>query len=98
MVQYFAPCDPSHSNPRGAITPYRFLQDGPDGFGRFAILWYNNGHTARDGYVAREVLWMALGRATTEGVIEWGQVREEMGKWGCWRAEEAEDGVCVCCV
>ena len=36
-------------NPRGAITPYRFKRDGPDGHGRFAFLYYNNGHTERDG-------------------------------------------------
>ena len=91
-------------NPRGAITPYRFKQDGPDGCGRFAFLYYNNGHTEREGYSAREVLWMALGRVAEGGggdggriVIEWGQPeivqywRGDMANRPGWNAVSGEE-------
>ena len=38
-------------NPRGAITPHK-MRDG-----HFALLYYNNGHTEKVGYVGRLVVW-----------------------------------------
>lgn len=56
-------------NPRGAITPFS-MQDG-----YVCLLYYNNGHTDRFGYVGRLVLWLVIGKTTGSGnaIIQWGQ-------------------------
>lgn len=54
-------------NPRGAITPFRTQ----DGF--IALLFYNNGHTERLGYVGRLTCWLVLGRPQKNETIAWGQ-------------------------
>jgi len=42
-------------NPRGAITPHRF-EDGTT-----LMIYYNNSHTAKEGYVGRRYYWYTLG-------------------------------------
>ena len=81
-------------NPRGAITPYRFLRDAPGGRHRFAFLFYNNGRLEREGYVGREVVWITVGTTTTRGgdgargaCIEWAQ--PEIVLW--WGGEALAD-------
>lgn len=55
-------------NPRGAITPIRLKDDC------FALLFYNNGHTDKVGYVGRLVYWLTLGIVNTdEKSIVWSQ-------------------------
>ena len=55
-------------NPRGAITPIRLFDD------YFALLYYNNGHTDKVGYVGRLVYWLTLGTLTTDNKsIIWSQ-------------------------
>ena len=53
-------------NPRGAITPHR-MRDG-----HIALLYYNNGHTEKLGYVGRLVVWITLGRID-KGNVWWSQ-------------------------
>lgn len=43
-------------NPRGSFTPYRMRDN------YFCILFYNNGHTERFGYVGRLIYWMSVGK------------------------------------
>jgi len=43
-------------NPRGAITPHRFAN------GEVLLIFYNNSHTEKDGYVGRRFYWFALGK------------------------------------
>ena len=55
-------------NPRGAITPIR-LSDN-----YFALLYYNNGHTDKVGYVGRLVYWLTLGNLNkSKNCICWSQ-------------------------
>ena len=57
-------------NPRGAITPHK-MRDG-----HFALLYYNNGHTDKVGYVGRLVVWLTVGRVENhqgEDIILWSQ-------------------------
>ena len=55
-------------NPRGAITPIQLSDD------YYALLFYNNGHTEKVGYVGRLVYWLTLGIASKDNrFIVWSQ-------------------------
>eukprot|EP00494_Astrolonche_serrata_P032406 UN32675 len=43
-------------NPRGSFTPKR-LSDG-----YYVLIYYNNGHTEREGYCCRRFYWLTVGR------------------------------------
>ena len=53
-------------NPRGAMTPH-VTRDG-----HIALLYYNNGQTARVGYTGRLLVWLTLGKVE-EGEVRWSQ-------------------------
>ena len=59
-------------NPRGSFTPLA-LRDG-----QVALLFYNNGHTDKVGYVGRLVVWLSLGRREGRGLL-WAQ--PELALW-----------------
>ena len=59
-------------NPRGSFTPLA-LRDG-----HVALLFYNNGHTDKVGYVGRLVVWLSLARRQGDGLI-WAQ--PEIALW-----------------
>jgi hypothetical protein len=67
------PDGPPIKNPRGSITPYRMRHPAPNGSAEFALAFYNNGRTERDGYVGRRVYWLTIGRGTPDGTIRWSQ-------------------------
>ena len=52
-------------NLRGAITPHR-MRDG-----HLALLYYNNGHTDKVGYVGRLVVWITVGKLNNENLIRY---------------------------
>lgn len=60
-------------NPRGAITPHLFKDSEQTGSHEFALLTYNNGHTEREGYTCRRVMWITCGRVLSDGFIYWGE-------------------------
>ena len=68
-----APDQAELRNPRGAITPIRLAERTADGRSVFALLFYNNGHTERLGYVGRRVMWLTVGHETAAGTIRWSQ-------------------------
>lgn len=65
-------------NPRGAITPHRFKD------GTVLLIFYNNGHTEKEGYTGRRYYWYTLGRPAnsesnpTESMV-WSQ--PELALW-----------------
>ncbi len=67
-------------NPRGAFTPHRFST------GEILLIYYNNGHTERDGYVGRRLYWYTLGRPSENGMI-WSE--PELALW--WDGESLDD-------
>ena len=67
-------------NPRGAFTPLT-LRDG-----HVALLYYNNGHTDKMGYVGRLVVWLTLGRREGAG-LTWAQ--PEIAIW--WDGIQLDD-------
>lgn len=68
-------------NPRGAFTPHRFPS------GEILLIYYNNGHTERDGYVGRRLYWYTLGRPTTASGMVWSE--PELALW--WDGESLDD-------
>ena len=53
-------------NVRGAFTPHK-LRDG-----NIIMLYYNNGHTDKVGYVGRLVVWVTMGSVTRDTIV-WAQ-------------------------
>ena len=39
--------------------------------GHFALLYYNNGHTDKVGYVGRLVVWITVGKLNEENLIRY---------------------------
>lgn len=68
---YFSEIISNHNvlrNPRGAVTPIKLSDD------YFALLFYNNGHTDRVGYVGRLLYWLILGIVDKDtGCLKWSE-------------------------
>ena len=77
-------------NPRGSITPFRLRERSADGRSEFAMLFYNNGQTDRQGYCGRRVYWITVGRETEDGEIRWNQ--PEIALWWDGSALEEREG------
>ena len=70
-------------NPRGSFTPHCF----PDG--SYLMIYYNNGHTERDGYVGRRYYWYTYGvpdQYVHSGIF-WNE--PELALW--WDGESLDD-------
>jgi hypothetical protein len=70
-------------NPRGSLTPHPFHD------GSVLLVWYNNGHTEREGYVGRRLYWICIGKPTAgaHALIQWSQ--PELCLW--WDGPEYAD-------
>jgi len=62
-------------NPRGSLTPHRLRKRTQDGRLMYLLIFYNNGHTERDGYVGRRVYWFVVGTEskTKPKTLTWSQ-------------------------
>lgn len=70
-------------NPRGSFTPHRFAS------GEILLIFYNNGHTERDGYVGRRLYWYTLGRTTADKLVPMVWSEPELALW--WDGETLDD-------
>jgi len=69
-------------NPRGSITPHRFPN------GQIALTFYNNSHTAREGYVGRRLYWLTVGTPVdAPHRMQWSE--PELLLW--WDGESLDD-------
>eukprot|EP00940_MAST-03C_sp_MAST-3C-sp2_P002717 g2717.t1 len=76
-------------NPRGSITPFKLKETTSDGRAMFILIFYNNGHTEREGYVGRRCYWFILGTESQSKpkTIAWSQ--PELALW--WDGESLAD-------
>jgi hypothetical protein len=72
-------------NPRGAITPHRFAD------GTVIMIYYNNSHTEKDGYVGRRYYWYTLGRPSNSPTNPTNQMVWSEPELALWYDGEALD-------
>ncbi|GMI02626.1 hypothetical protein TrVE_jg13806 [Triparma verrucosa] len=70
-------------NPRGSLTPHRFDD------GSVLLIYYNNGHTEKDGYVGRRYYWYIVGRPVKDHPNKMLWTEPELALW--WDREQLDD-------